>query len=146
VTVGTISYNSPAATGSLPYTISPTRGGTVTISVTVSNGQPQNGSITRSFRVTVPQVLGAARPELPVAHTLDLYPNPALEGRFWLKSSTAGPTQVTVVDLAGRMVWQGQLASLQQPQLLRLTAPAAGMYVVKVRTTTNTFTRRVTVQ
>ena len=146
VTVGTISYNSPAATGSLPYTISPTRGGTVTISVTVSNGQPQNGSITRSFRVTVPQVLGAARPELPVAHTLDLYPNPALEGQFWLKSSTAGPTQVTVVDLAGRMVWQGQLASLQQPQLLRLTAPAAGMYVVKVRTTTNTFTRRVTVQ
>ncbi|MBC8082377.1 MAG: VCBS repeat-containing protein [Hymenobacter sp.] len=141
VAVGPVSYTSPAATGSLPYTISAARGGTATVSVTVNNGLSPNGSITRSFRITVPQVLSAASRQ-PAA-TLHLYPNPAPAGRFWLESAAAGPADVTVTDLAGRVVWQRRLASLEQPQQLQLPSAAAGMYVVRVRTAAGTAVRRV---
>jgi hypothetical protein len=144
VTPGTVSYTSPASTGSLPYTISSTRGGTATISVTVSNGQSTNGSITRSFRITVPQVLVTAAGQQPAA-TLEVYPNPTSGGGFWLKSPAAGPADVTVLDLSGRVVWQGRLASLQQPQRVPL-AVAAGLYVVRVRTAAATLARRLAVE
>ncbi|MBC6697742.1 FG-GAP-like repeat-containing protein [Hymenobacter puniceus] len=143
VTPAMVSYTSPATTGSLPYTISSTRGGTATISVTVSNGQSQNGSITRSFRITVPQVLSTISGV--AATTLDVYPNPTSGGGFWLKSPAAGPADVTVLDLSGRVVWQGRLASLQQPQRIPL-AVAAGLYVVRVRTAAATLARRLVVE
>lgn len=143
VTPGVVSYSSPATVGSLPYSISATRSGTATVTVTVSNGQSQNGSITRSFRITVPQVLSttAGAP----ATTLEVYPNPTSGGGFWLKSPAAGPADVTVLDLSGRVVWQGRLASLQQPQRVPL-AVAAGLYVVRVRTAAATMARRLAVE
>ncbi|GAA4015635.1 hypothetical protein GCM10022408_31230 [Hymenobacter fastidiosus] len=146
VAVGPVSYTSPASTGSLPYTISGTRGGTAVISLTVSNGQSLNGTITRTFRVTVPPVIStAAAGPLPAAK-LQLYPNPAPAGRCWLEAPAAGPAEVTVADLAGRVVWQQRLASLQQPQLLQLPPGAAGLYVVKVRTAEGVVVRRVLVE
>ncbi|SHJ10467.1 Por secretion system C-terminal sorting domain-containing protein [Hymenobacter daecheongensis DSM 21074] len=147
VAVGPVSYTSPASTGSLPYTISATRGGTVVISLTVSNGQSTNGTITRTFRVTVPPVLSTATAagQLP-ATWLQLYPNPAPAGRFWLEAPAAGPADVTVADLAGRVVWQQWVASLQKPQLLQLPAGPAGVYVVKVRTAEGVAIRRVLVE
>ncbi|WP_375437032.1 FG-GAP-like repeat-containing protein [uncultured Hymenobacter sp.] len=146
VAVGPMNYTSPDATGSLPYTISTTRGGTATISVTVNNGQSQNGSVTRSFRITVPQVLGTSAYQPTVVKSMELYPNPAPGGHFWLKSETAGPADVTVIDVTGRVVWQRRLASLQQPQLLQFPAAATGMYLVRVRTATGTTTQRMAVE
>ena len=144
VTPGVVSYSSPASTGSLPYSISSTRSGTATVTVTVSNGQSQNGTITRSFRVTLPQVLSATAGR-SATQTVVLYPNPASGGAFWLIGSAAGRAAVTVLDLAGRVVWQQQLASLQLPQQVS-AALATGVYVVQVLTEAGTVSRKLTVQ
>lgn len=146
VTLGSANYTNPSTTGSLPYTISSTRSGTATISVTVSNGQSQNGSSTRSFLITVPQVLGTSAAHATAAKSVNLYPNPAPTGRFWLKSEVAGPADVTIIDLTGRIVGQHRLTSLLQPQQLQLPSAATGMYMVRVRTATGTTTHRMTVE
>ena len=143
ITLGAVNYASPAALGSLPYSISSTRSGTVTVTVTVSNGQSQNGTITRSFRVTVPQVLGVAAGQQRI-QTVELYPNPASGGVFWLKGSAAGHAAVTVLDLAGRVLWQQQLVSVQVPQQVSAVL-AAGVYVVQVCTEAGTVSRKLTV-
>ena len=143
ITLGAVNYASPAALGSLPYSISSTRSGTAIVTVTVSNGQSQNGTITRSFRVTVPQVLSAAAGQQPT-QTVELYPNPASGGVFWLRSSAVGHAAVTVLDLTGRVLWQQQLASVQVPQQVS-AALAAGVYVVQVRTEAGTVSRKLTV-
>ena len=49
----TVNYTSPAATGSLAFTPAPGSNGTVTISVTVNDGQALNNLLTRTFTVTV---------------------------------------------------------------------------------------------
>lgn len=147
VTLGSVEYTSPNVTGSIPYTVSTTRGGTATISVTVNNGQSQNGSTTRSFRITVPpQVLGINDSQAIASKSVELYPNPAPNGRFWLKSETAGPAEVSIIDLTGRVVWQRRLTSVLQPQQLQLPSATTGMYIVRVRTAMGTTTQRMTVQ
>ncbi|MGI4886826.1 MAG: FG-GAP-like repeat-containing protein [Janthinobacterium lividum] len=146
VSVGPAAYTSPAASGALPYTISSTRGGTALVSVTVSNGQPQNGSVTRSFRVTVPgpaTVTGTRGPGGSVAFSL--YPNPAPGGRFRLASPVAGPLDVTVLDLSGRAVFARQLAVGQQ-QLELPPATAPGVYLVRINTAQGAAVRRLVVE
>ena len=148
VSLGAVSYSSPAAAGSLPYAISSTRGGTATVSVTVSNGQAQNGSITRSFRVTVPAapVISGSRGGTGSAAVV-LYPNPAPGGRFTLAGAAPGPLALTVLDLSGRIVLQQQLVAGSQPVLLALPATAAaGVYVVRVRSAGSTVVRRLAVE
>jgi len=49
----TVTYTSPNATGSLSFTPIPTRSGVATISVSVSDGQPSNNIVTRTFTVIV---------------------------------------------------------------------------------------------
>ncbi|MCC3158839.1 FG-GAP-like repeat-containing protein [Hymenobacter sp. 15J16-1T3B] len=49
----TISYISPASTGTLRLRPATNAFGTVTVTVTASDGQTQNGSLTRSFQVTI---------------------------------------------------------------------------------------------
>ncbi len=49
----TISYTSPAATGTIRFVPNPHSNGVSTITVMVSDGQSQNGSVTQSFRVTI---------------------------------------------------------------------------------------------
>ena len=49
----TISYSSPASTGSLSFRPAANATGTATISVTVNDGQSQSNLVTRSFTVTV---------------------------------------------------------------------------------------------
>ena len=148
VSLGVVGYASPAATGALPYAISSTRGGTATVRVTVSNGQAQNGSITRSFRVTVPvvPVISGTRGATGSA-AVALYPNPAPGGRFALAGATAGPLDVTVLDLSGRVVLQRQLVAGPQPLLLALPLTVApGVYAVRVRTAGGTVVRRLVVE
>ena len=148
VSLGAVSYASPAATGNLPYTISATRGGTATVRVTVSNGQAQNGSITRSFRVTVPAapVISGSRGG-PGSAAVALYPNPAPGGRFTLAGAAPGPLDVTVLDLSGRIVLRQQLVAGPQPLLLALPpTAAAGVYVVRVRSAGSTAVRRLAVE
>ncbi len=48
-----VNYTSPSATGTLTLTPAPNAYGTVDVTVTVSDGQSTNGSITKSFQVTV---------------------------------------------------------------------------------------------
>jgi hypothetical protein len=122
VSLSAVSYTSPAATGTLPYTISSSRGGTATVRVTVSNDQAQNGSITRSFRVTVPAapVISSTRGTMG-SEAVALYPNPAPGGRFSLAVAAPGPLSVTVLDLSGRVVALYQLVAGPQP--LRLGLP-----------------------
>ena len=147
VSVGPVAYASPAATGALPYTISSTRGGTATVSVVVSNGQPQNGSVRRSFRVTVPGpavVTATAGPAGPVAFSL--YPNPAPGGRFAVVSPAPGPLDVLVLDLSGREVLRRRLVPAGLPESLELPAATPpGVYLVRVRSTQGTAVRRLVV-
>ena len=146
VSPGAVSYASPAATGTLPYAISATRGGTAVISVTVSNGQAQNGSLTRSFRVTVPAPALVSR-RRPAAAPADLHlsPNPARAGgRCYLSGAAPGPVEVTLLDLSGRLVLTRRLPAAAAPTPLDLppTLPA-GTYLLRVRTDQGTATRRL---
>lgn len=141
VTPGAVNYTSPGTTGSLPYSISATRAGTATVTVTVSNGQSTNGTLVRSFRITVPQVLSTE--PASTAATLELYPNPAPGGRFHLKSNTPGPADVTVTDLAGRVVLRRRLESLGVAQTFELPNVPAGVYLVQVRMARVTLVRRM---
>ena len=146
VSVGTLDYTSPAATGSLPYTISSTRGGTATVSVTVSNGQPQNGSILRSFRVTVPgAAVVTATAGAAGSPTFSLYPNPASGGRFAVISQVNEALDITVLDLTGREMLAQRLAAGQQALALP-AGTAQGVYLVRVRTAQGTATRRLVVE
>ena len=136
VSLSAVNYSSPAVTGTLPYIISSTRGGTATVRVTVSNGQAQNGSITRSFRVTVPMapVVSGTR-GVSSSEAVALYPNPAPGGRFELAGAAPGPLSLTVLDLSGRVVVVRELVAGPQPLRLELppTVPP-GVYAVRVRT------------
>ena len=147
VSVDPVAYSSPAATGSLPYTISSTRGGVATVSVVVSNGQPQNGSILRSFRVTVPSTAVVTATAGPAASLVfSLYPNPAPGGRFAVASPAAGPLDLTVLDLSGREVLRQRLVSTLQPQLFELPAATAqGVYLVRIHSAQGTAVRRLVV-
>src|SRR6185312_35701 len=58
----TVSYASPAATGSLNFTPAANATGTATITVTANNGQPENNLITHTFTVSV--VAGMLPPTL----------------------------------------------------------------------------------
>jgi hypothetical protein len=53
IPVPTVNYTSPDGTGSLAFTPVANASGSSLITVTVSDGQPTNGSISRSFTVTV---------------------------------------------------------------------------------------------
>ena len=148
VSLGAVSYNSPDATGTLLYAISSTRGGTATVRVTVSNGQAQNGSITRSFRVTVPaaSVVSGTRGATG-GETVALYPNPAPGGRFELAGAAPGPLSITIMDLSGRVVVLRQL--IAGPNPLRLELPPTvppGVYAVRVRMAESTVVRRLVVE
>lgn len=146
VSVGTPGYTSPATTGTLPYTISSTRSGTATVSVTVSNGQPQNGSILRSFRVTVPgAAVVTATSGAAGSPTFSLYPNPAPGGHFTVTSPGAAALDVTVLDLTGREVLTQRLTAGQQALALP-AGTAQGVYLVRVRTSQGTATRRLLVE
>ena len=145
VSLGAVSYSSPAATGTLPYAISSTRGGTATVRVTVSNGQALNGSITRSFRVTVPAapVVSGTRGGTG-SEPVVLFPNPAPGGRFAVAGAVPGPLSVTVLDLSGRVIVLRQLVAGPQPLQVALppTVPP-GVYAVRVRTAGGTVVRRL---
>jgi len=148
VSLGPVGYNSPAATGSLSYAISSTRGGTATVRVTVSNGQPQNGSIIRSFLVTVPAapVVSGSRGAIG-GPAVALYPNPAPGGRFTLAGVEPGPLDVAVLDLSGRVLLRRQLVAGPQPLLLELPSPVPpGVYVVRIRTAGSSVVRRLVVE
>ena len=152
VSLGAVSYSSPAAAGMLPYAISSTRSGMATVQVTVSNGQPQNGSITRSFRITVPAVPVVSSSPAPAgspAVAVALYPNPAPGGRFAITGAVPGPLAITVLDLTGRVVLLRQLVAGQQPLPVALELPqpiAPGVYAVRVHTAGSTVVRRLVVK
>ncbi|WP_310396935.1 FG-GAP-like repeat-containing protein [Hymenobacter sp.] len=144
VSLDAVSYGSPAATGAIPYAISSTRGGTATVSVTVSNGQAQNGTITRSFSVTVPAAPVVSGTRNPAgAGMVSLYPNPAPDGRFWVESSSPG--EATVLDLSGRVVLKEQVPG-RLPRQLQLSSAAKGLYLLRIRTAEGTTTRRLAVE
>lgn len=67
-----ISYTSPNATGTLTFTPLTNAFGAATITVTVSDGQAQNGSVSRTFTVTVNPVNDAP--------TLDSFSNMTIAG------------------------------------------------------------------
>ena len=131
----------------MPYTISATRGGTATISVTVSNGQTPNGSITRSFRLTVPAPATLTSTQSPAGNVVfSVFPNPAPAGVFQLMSATPGPAEVTILDLSGRVLLTRQLVFGPRPMPLTLPPAArAGVYLVRVRTSGGLATRRLAV-
>jgi hypothetical protein len=91
-----VSYTSPATTGTLAFTPVAGTNGTATITVTVSDGQSVNGSVTRTFTVTVregqPPAVAIARsgPNVIVSW-------PAV-GSFTLQSITAVPPVGTWSD------------------------------------------------
>lgn len=52
----TVNYTSPSGSGSLSIKPASNTSGTATITVTVNNGQPQNSTVTQTFKVTVTKV------------------------------------------------------------------------------------------
>jgi hypothetical protein len=147
VTLGAVSYTSPAATGTLPYAISSTRGGAAVVTVTVSNGQTQNGTITRSFRITVPQPIINSAMAGQTNSGINIYPNPSSDGRFTLETSISGPATLSVVDLLGREVWRQALPAL--PKQLLVQPPglrARGVYIVRLVTNQGASSHRLVVE
>jgi hypothetical protein len=149
VAVGPVSYTSPGTSGAVPYAISGTRSGTALVTVTVSNGQPSNSTITRSFRVTVPALATSTGPvRVPGSPELALYPNPSLGGRSRLAvQGVSGPVTVRVLDALGRAIstqhWPACPASIE---LQAGDAPTPGVYLVQLTSQQGTFTRRLLVE
>ncbi|HEX8350977.1 MAG TPA: M36 family metallopeptidase, partial [Hymenobacter sp.] len=80
---------------------------------------------------------------------LELYPNPAsseLTLRLPVRSST--PVQVSLVTVLGKTVQTSTVAgaALQQGAHLNTSTVAAGLYLVQVRSSAGTFTKKVLIQ
>jgi|GEM_PF-1545418 len=75
--------------------------------------------------------------------SLSLRPNPS-DGRFWIEWVDAkGPIQWQLVDLAGREVMSGQQKGANGTALIDASLLDSGMYVMKLNTDGETFTKRV---
>ncbi|PJJ59597.1 family 43 glycosylhydrolase [Hymenobacter chitinivorans] len=78
---------------------------------------------------------------------VSLYPVPAPRSGFTIALATteAGPTRVSVADVAGRILYQGEFGA-QQQRLTVAAALPAGLYVVRVERGGRTATQKVMVQ
>ncbi|HEX8328114.1 MAG TPA: T9SS type A sorting domain-containing protein [Hymenobacter sp.] len=139
VSTPVVSYTSPAATGSLTFTVN----GPAAVTVTVSNGQATNGTVSRTFQVRL-----ALATRGPAAQALLLYPNPSASGRFWLANPEQfGRGLLTVTDAAGRRVHAQALPGGPTPAEVQLPAPvAAGVYFVQVGTGSRAWRGKLLVQ
>jgi len=139
VTTPVVSYISPATTGNLTFTVA----GPASVTVTVSNSQPTNGTFSRTFQVRL-----ALATRAPVADGLPLYPNPCATGRFWVTvpaGSSSG--HLTVTDAAGRRVHAQRLLSSRGPVEVQVPAPMAdGLYFVQATTGTQVWRGKLLVQ
>lgn len=82
------------------------------------------------------------------AGTLKIYPNPvATTGAFVLEYAPAegAATEITVTDMAGKLISQQQLPASQGRAELSTKGWAAGNYIVQVKTGERTQTRPITV-
>lgn len=116
------------------------------------NGTPRLTGIKEAFDLppNVTAVTLATKSGTTAASALEAFPNPAqdlLTVRTQL-SSTA-PMKVAVLDLLGKTVLQATAPTAQMQQAgveLNTSRLAAGIYVVRVTTTTGTYTTKVTIQ
>ena len=116
------------------------------------NGTPRLTGIKEAFDLprNVQVVTLATKNGATVSSALEAFPNPAqdlLTVRTQL-SSTA-PMQVAVLDLLGKTVLQATAPAAQMQQAgveLNTSHLATGLYVVRVTTSTGTYTTKVTIQ
>ena len=89
-------------------------------------------------------VTGQTHPTLPLAW--DLYPNPAQnQARITWSGPTATTTQVSLLDLTGRQIATWTLPAGETTFDIPLQDAAAGIYLVSVRNTTHTQSRKLVV-
>jgi hypothetical protein len=102
----TVSYTSPALTGSLSYTPVANANGTATITVTVNDGGASNNLVTRSFMVTMNQltisaipncVIGVGTPTQALPFTISDGETPA--ANLSLSGSSSNPALVQNADI-----------------------------------------------
>ncbi|HEX8428498.1 T9SS type A sorting domain-containing protein, partial [Hymenobacter sp.] len=80
---------------------------------------------------------------------VELYPNPAsTELTVRLPVSSKTPVQVSLLTVLGKTVQTTAIASgqLQQGAKLNLSDVANGLYIVQLRSSAGTFTKRVVIQ
>ena len=95
-----VSYTSPETTGSLSFTPVADGNGTATITVTVNDGQAANGTVTRTFQVTVaplndaPTAIGLSRSSVleqaPVGRAAGAFETTDIDGTDFTYSLVSG--------------------------------------------------------
>lgn len=149
VAIGAISFaGANATTGSVAYTLG-NRSGSALVYVTVNNGQATNGTVTRSFRVTVPALVSgtSTAQELNIPQ-VNLYPNPSAGGSSQLAiRGVTGAAGLQVFDALGRIVSQQHWDNCPTQAEVPL-GPAAkpGVYVVRLTSAQGVITRRLLVE
>jgi hypothetical protein len=77
---------------------------------------------------------------------MHVYPNPT-SGMFTIELPQAGPTNVIVTDIAGRVIISMDISDNTQQQLqLDLANEAKGLYFIKVMNSGNVYQSKVTLQ
>lgn len=133
-----VSYTSPATVGSLTLAVN----GPAIITVTVSNGQAVNGSISRSFRVVRTLAAATNQGQRPLA----LYPNPSVGGRCWLQLPNGRPATLHLTDPTGRLVLTQELPGGTAPAEVQLPAGLAqGTYLASLRSGADVYRQRLVV-
>ncbi len=91
------------------------------------------------------QPLGVADP-LPESRLVLISPNPS-SGNFRILNGSSQPlTALQVVDMTGRVVFQAADVPMRESQLLTLPAVANGLYFLKGKLGSETFTQKIVVQ
>lgn len=127
-----VNYLSPAAVGSLTLAVT----GPATITVTVSNGQATNGSISRTFRViTMLSTASASRTE-----RMTLYPNPVVGRRFQVSWPDGRPATLRLHDATGRLVLSQPLPGSTAPVAVEVPSfLPSGYYAASIITATEIY-------
>lgn len=138
VAAPTVNYTSPSSVGSLTLRVN----GPATITVTVSNGQATNGSLSRSFRVVRSLAATAGRGRAaPV-----IYPNPSMGGRCWVQLPGGQPAILRLTDAAGRLVLTQKLPGGTAPAEVALPAGLAqGTHLASLSSKDEVYRQRLVV-
>jgi hypothetical protein len=95
---------------------------------------PANGVASRVISVTV-QDITIGSPESIVNQRISIYPNPSVNGEFFMRNLPDEDYQIEITDLRGDLIFQKSINSATLT--IDLTKQSAGIYFVKIRSNRN---------
>ncbi len=84
-----------------------------------------------------------------IRHEVALYPNPTATGSVFIRipqAAAKSPTEISILDLAGKIVWKGQYASEQGTQEIRFGNINPGLYIVSINSDAIRETKKLVVE